>query len=91
MTLWWDLLDNGDLALWYWEQDPETDDPLVTQSPDGDGWTWGPDAKGSRDFPSALLDLCFQAAADYHADVQEVDFTLFRFAMEVACEQFERR
>ena len=90
MTLYWDILDNGELAIWYWEQEPETDNPLATQGPEGDGWTWPTERRG-RDFPQEVLDLLYQAAADYYADVGEVDFTLFRFAVEVACQQIERR
>jgi len=91
MTLYWDILDNGDLGVWYWEQDPQTDAPLATQPADGDGWAWGAGSKGLRNFPPDVLDLLFYAASDYYADTQTIDFTLFRFATEIACEQIERR
>lgn len=85
MTLYWDILDSGELAVWYWGQDPATDSPLVTRAPEGEGWSW------TRDFPDEVLDLLFEAASDYYADTGSVDFTLFRFGIEVGCERIERR
>lgn len=90
MTLYWDILESGDLAVWYWAQDPNNDTPLATQSHDGDGWGWNPDSDAGRDFPADVFDLLFQVAQDYVAD-NGFDENYARFSLEVACEQIERR
>lgn len=89
MTLTWDILESGDLALWYWAQDPNTDDPLATTQPEGNGWNWTADGE-MRNFPPAVLDLCYRVAVDYVA-ANGLDQNYVRFALEVSCEQIEQR
>lgn len=87
MTLYWDILNNGDLAIWFWDQDPSADPPLYTSTPN-DGWSWI--SRVGRPFPDMVLDPLFEAASDYYADVETVLHAV-SICQEVMCEQIERQ
>lgn len=92
MTWTIDIVD-GDLVVWRFDQNPDTDAPAATHSSE-DGYSWSPDSKGLRDFPNEVFDLMWEASVDYYNDSLAdgtVDFTLFRLVAEAALEQIEWR
>ena len=87
MTLYWDILDNGDLAVWTFNPDPQNENPAITKSPDGDGWSW------TGEFPrDPILDMLWQVTQQYYqSNNAQLDFNVVRVIAEVAFEQIERR